>query len=59
MRKRRITALVLGTVFALSAPAAALADTTGKPWAGESGHFKGGSKPCKASSNNPHCPPFG
>ena len=55
MRKRLLAIGVAGAL-ALSAPGAALADS---PHAGNSGHFKGGSQPCKADSNNPHCPPFG
>ena len=55
MRKRMAAALVAGAL-ALAAPAAAFG---GSPWAGESGHFKGGSAPCKHSGHNPHCPPFG
>ena len=59
MTGKKVTAVVLGCAFALSAPAAALADVQGNPHAGNSGHFKGGSTPCKSSENNPNCPPFG
>ena len=55
MRKKMLAIGIAGA-FALSAPAAAVADN---PHAGNSGHFSGGAKPCKAGSNNPNCPPFG
>jgi hypothetical protein len=54
--RKKIAAVLLAGAFALSVPAAASAD---KPHAGESGHFKGGSQPCKSSGGNPNCPPFG
>jgi hypothetical protein len=54
--RKKIAAVLLASAFALSVPAAALADN---PHAGSSGHFKGGSKPCKSSDSNPNCPPFG
>ena len=44
---------------AVSLPAVASATPKGDPHAGNSGHFKGGSAPCKHSDNNPNCPPFG
>jgi Spy/CpxP family protein refolding chaperone len=56
--RKKVTAILLGGAFALSIPAAAaLADTTGDPHAGGSGHFKGGSKPCKVGGAAPKCPP--
>ena len=54
--RKKIVAVLLGGAFALSVPAAASADN---PHAGDSGHFKGSSNPCKPGSNNPNCPPFG
>lgn len=54
--RRKTTAVLLAGAFALSVPAAALADN---PHAGKSGHFKGSATPCKPSTNNPNCPPFG
>ncbi len=53
--RKKVTAVVLAGAFALSAPAA----LAGNPHAGNSGHFKGSSTPCKSSTNNPNCPPFG
>jgi hypothetical protein len=55
-RRKTVAGIVTALAVAISAPAAAFGDS---PWAGESGHFKGGSNPCKHSNNNPHCPPFG
>lgn len=54
--RKKVTAILLASAFALSAPATALADN---PHAGNSGHFKGSAVPCKQSENNPNCPPFG
>jgi hypothetical protein len=54
--RKKVTAVLLAGAFALSVPASALADN---PHAGNSGHFKGSSNPCKSSTNNPNCPPFG
>ncbi|HXR60054.1 MAG TPA: hypothetical protein VN732_01895 [Solirubrobacterales bacterium] len=54
--RKKVTAILLAGAFALSAPAAALADN---PHAGNSGHFKGSAGPCKQSDNNPNCPSFG
>lgn len=54
--RRKATAVLLAGAFALSVPAAASA---ANPHAGKSGHFKGSSNPCKSSTNNPNCPPFG
>jgi hypothetical protein len=54
--RKKITAVLLSGAFALSIPAAAAADN---PHAGNSGHFKGSANPCKQSSNNSNCPPFG
>jgi hypothetical protein len=54
--RKKIAAVVLAGAFALSVPAAALADN---PHAGNSGHFKGSAGPCSSSTNNPNCPPFG
>jgi hypothetical protein len=60
MMRKKIAAVTLAGAFALSVPAAAIAAQTGNPHAGNSGHFKGGSNPCKkGSDNNPNCPPFG
>jgi hypothetical protein len=56
MMRKKIAAVLLAGAFALSVPAAALADN---PHAGNSGHFKGSANPCKNSDNNPNCPPFG
>jgi hypothetical protein len=54
--RKKITAVLLAGAFALSIPAAAVADN---PHAGNSGHFQGSVTPCKNSDNNPNCPPFG
>jgi hypothetical protein len=54
--RKKVLAVLLAGAFALSAPAAAIADN---PHAGDSGHFKGSAGPCKQSDNNPNCPPFG
>ncbi len=54
--RKKMAAVLLAGAFALSAPAAALADN---PHAGGSGHFQGSSGPCKSSESNPNCPPFG
>jgi hypothetical protein len=54
--RKKVTAVLLAGAFALSIPAAAVA---GNPHAGGSGHFKGSAGPCKQSTNNPNCPPFG
>jgi hypothetical protein len=56
MMRKKIAAVLLAGAFALSVPAAALADN---PHAGNSGHFKGSANPCKNSDSNPNCPPFG
>jgi Spy/CpxP family protein refolding chaperone len=55
--RKKVTAVLLAGAFALSVPAAAVASQTGDPHAGESGHFKGGSKPCKVGGAAPKCPP--
>jgi len=54
--RKKIAAVLLAGAFALSVPAASLADN---PHAGNSGHFKGSVIPCTNSDNNPNCPPFG
>jgi type 1 fimbria pilin len=54
--RKKVTAVLLAGAFALSIPAAAAADN---PHAGNSGHFQGSATPCKSSTNNPNCPPFG
>jgi len=62
MRKRislLIVALMLALTMSFGGAAAAFAAPKGNPKAGGSGHFKGGSKPCKSSGHNPKCPPFG
>jgi hypothetical protein len=56
LMRKKVTAVLLASAFALSVPATALGDN---PHAGGSGHFKGSSNPCKSSTNNPNCPPFG
>jgi hypothetical protein len=54
---KKVTAVVLGSAFALSVPAIAVADN---PHAGKSGKFQGSSQPChKKDTGNPHCPPHG
>jgi hypothetical protein len=50
--RKKIMAVVLASAFALSVPAAALADN---PDAGNSGHFKGSAGPCP--QNDQQCPP--
>ena len=50
--RRKMMAVALASAFALSAPAAALADN---PHAGNSGHFKGSAGPCP--QNEQQCPP--
>ena len=60
---KRILAILMACLFMMAVMAitasVAFADTTGRPHAGGSGHFKGGSKPCKAGGGGPNCPPFG
>ncbi len=57
MRRKKISAVLLASAFALSVPAAAVADN---PHAGKSGKFQGSSEPChKKDTGNPHCPPHG
>jgi hypothetical protein len=59
--RKRITLLIAALMLALtmSIGSVAFAAPKGNPHAGGSGHFKGGSQPCKSSDNNPNCPPFG
>jgi hypothetical protein len=57
--RKKVTAVLLASAFALAVPIAAVGGTTGNPHAGDSGHFKGGSSPCQSSGGNPNCPPFG
>jgi hypothetical protein len=68
--KRKIITLIAAALMALSVVAGAGAAQNGNngnhseqvkngPFAGNSGHFSGGSQPCQSSGGNPHCPPFG
>jgi len=59
--RKKVTAILLAGAFALSVPAAAMADNPHAGGSGHfgSGHFKGSAGPCKSGTNNPNCPPFG
>ncbi len=56
--RRKLAAVTIAGAFAFSGVSAGAAFGD-NPHAGKSGHFKGSAKPCKNSSSNPNCPPFG
>jgi hypothetical protein len=56
--RRKLAAVTIASAFAISGVGAGAAFGA-NPHAGDSGHFKGSAKPCKNSSSNPNCPPFG